>query len=403
MGDVATRIRSRLAPLAFACIAFSCAAWPVLGADRILGREGPAVLFERQGQRVLLLTGTPYEMGYQHGRLLAKDVKALVSRLLLLTCAADFKQEGNFLAGSIEKAWKAVEPHVPLRYREEMRGLAAGSGAPVHSVELANVFPELFHCSGFALFGKATKDGELLHGRVLDYMTEVGLQEHAVLIVQRPKGHIPFANWGFAGFIGSVTIMNAKGIGVGEMGGRGEGKWNGQPMAFLVRRAAEEADTLDRAIDIFRDTPRTCEYYYVVSDGKARRACGLAATPEVLDIIRPGKVHPKLRKPVPDTVLMSAGKRYDALVERVRAGYGRFDTPAAIRLMKRPVAMKSNLHDALMRPATGDMWVAIAGDPAAEPYSFLACDRAYVHYNLHKLLAMLPPSPIHPRQKPHRP
>ena len=392
-----TKVSRRMGALSFCKIgplaltaALLGACWPTRAGDRVSGREGPGMLLERQGQRVLLLSGTPFEMGYQHGKLLAQDVKVLVGRLLLVALVADREKKKDLFAGTIERAWKALAPHIPARYREEMRGLAAGSGVPIHQIELANVFPELFHCSGFALFGKATTDGQLLHGRVLDYMTEVGLQKHAVLIVQRPKGYIPFANWGFAGFIGSVTIMNAKGVSVGEMGGRGEGKWNGQPMSFLVRRVAEEADTLSKAIDIFRNTPRTCEYYYVVADGNIPDARGLAATPEKLDVILPGKAHPKLLKPVPDAVLMSAGGRYNALVEKVKARYGHFDVAAAIELMKRPVAMKSNLHDALFRPATGDLWVSIAGDPAAEPKTFRACDQPYVHYNLKKLLNMLP-------------
>ena len=59
----------------------------------------------------------------------------------------------------------------------------------------------------------------------------------------------------YAGFIGSVTGMNAKKISVGEMGGRGLGHWDGVPMAFLVRMALEEANTLDEAVAVFRDHP----------------------------------------------------------------------------------------------------------------------------------------------------
>ena len=51
---------------------------------------------------------------------------------------------------------------------------------------LANFFPELFHCSGFSLFGNATVGGRMYHGRVLDYMRGVGLEQNAVVIVYQP-------------------------------------------------------------------------------------------------------------------------------------------------------------------------------------------------------------------------
>ena len=133
----------------------------------------------------------------------------------------------------------------------------------------ANFIPEMFHCSGFAIANTATKDGTLYHGRVLDYATDWGLQEHALLIVAEPDGGIPFVNVTYAGFIGSVTGMNAEHVSVGEMGGRGLGLWSGVPMAFLVREVLEKGKDLETAISIFRDNERTCQYYYVVADGKS--------------------------------------------------------------------------------------------------------------------------------------
>ena len=113
----------------------------------------------------------------------------------------------------------------------------------VQDIIVANFIPELFHCSGFALSGSATKDGTLYHGRILDYGCDWRLQEHAVLTVAEPRGKIPFVNVTYAGFVGSVTGMNAERISIGEMGGRGMGHWDGVPMAFLVRMVLEEADT----------------------------------------------------------------------------------------------------------------------------------------------------------------
>ena len=151
-------------------------------------------------------------------------------------------------------------------------------------------------------------------------------------------------------------------------------------MGFLLRRVLEEADTLDEAVGVFKNNPRTCEYYYVVSDGKIPDARGLACTPEKIDVIKPGEAHPQLPTPVKNCVLLSAKDRYVELVKRVKEHYGKIDVAQAIDLMLRPVAMKSNLHDVLFAPQSYDLWVAVA--KRHEP----ACFQPYVHYNLKAVL-----------------
>ena len=193
------------------------------------------------------------------------------------------------------------------------------------TIVAANFIPELFHCSGFAIGGSATEDGTLYHGRILDYACDWRLQEHAVLVVAEPEGKIPFVNVTYAGFIGSVTGMNAGRISIGEMGGRGLGHWEGVPMAFLVRMALEEADDLDRAIAVFRDNPRTCEYYYVIADGESGKGVGMEASWDTFRVIAMGETHPRLPHALKDAVALSAGDRYEELVRRIKAGHGKFD------------------------------------------------------------------------------
>ena len=143
-----------------------------------------------------------------------------------------------------------------------MDSLASAAGLPREEVRLANFFPEMFHCSGFAVYGKATTDGRLYHGRILDYMRGMGLEQSAVVMVFQPDRGNAWVNVGYAGFIGSVTAMNEKHLAIGEMGGKGQGHWDGKPMAELVREVMEKANTLDEAVEIMRKGPRTCEYYY---------------------------------------------------------------------------------------------------------------------------------------------
>lgn len=356
----------------------------VVAQAETLGRAGAGWLESVDGYLVLHLKGTPYEMGVQHGKLLSNHVRENM-KFLLETKADETVME----AGPVKVTPKSIlptivqtqRPFVPEKYFEEMRGLADGAGVKVEDVQLSNFIPELFHCSGFAVMNSATKDGTMYHGRVLDYGCDLRLQEHAVLIVQEPTGGIPFVNVSYAGFIGSVTGMNAEHVSIGEMGGKGLGQWQGTPMSLLVREVLETSHDLDAAVEVFRSHKRTCEYYYVIADGKTNRAFGIEATPEKLTTVSPGESHPRLAKPVTDTVLLSAGERYEELAKRVKEQYGKLDADSARHLMDRPVAMKSNLHDALFEPRSTRMWVANAS-PSGQP----AAEQKYYAFQLSELL-----------------
>jgi isopenicillin-N N-acyltransferase like protein len=356
-----------------------CLAWLSSAAAsaeaKTLGRYGAGWLEEIDGYLVLHLEGTHREMGLQHGKLLGDHIRQNVDYVM-----HERGEEAIAELGPISIKPNAViaqivniqRQHVPQKYWEELEGLAEGTGLPIEEVQAANFIPELFHCSGFALMNSATKDGTLYHGRVLDYGVDLKLQEHAVLIVAKPKGGIPFVNVTYAGFVGSVTGMNASHVSIGEMGGKGLGQWNGVPMAFLVREVLESAGDLDEAVAVFRDSPRTCEYYFVIADGKSNRAVGMEAGANQFALVQPNTSHPLLPRPVKDAVLLSAGERYQHLVDRTEAKLGEFTAEDALRLMDRPVAMKSNLHNALFEPKSTKFWVANAnakGEPAAEqPY-----------------------------------
>ncbi|MBS0264379.1 MAG: peptidase C45 [Planctomycetes bacterium] len=339
------------------------------------------------GYPVLHLKGTPYEMGYQHGALYKQHVRENMDNLLVkrgdqTVQVGPLKVKPRSVIDSITAVQKK---HVPEKYWEELRGLSAAADIKYQDAVAGNFIPELFHCSGFAIMNTATKDGTLYHGRVLDYAIDWELQDHAVLIVAEPEGGIPFVNVTYAGFIGSVTGMNAKSVSVGEMGGRGIGHWAGVPMAFLVREVLERGGDLDEAIAIFRDNPRTCQYFYVVADGKTNRAVGMEASWDRFELIESGAAHPLLPTPVKDTVLMSAGDRYKELARRTQAGQGVFDADSALKLMDCPVAMKSNLHNVLFAPRSTRLWVANASHDK-QP----AANQKYYAFQLTDLLARKP-------------
>ncbi|MDB5351063.1 MAG: Acyl-coenzyme A:6-aminopenicillanic acid acyl-transferase [Planctomycetota bacterium] len=367
---------------------FLTLAGPVHADTHTIARCGQGFLEDVDGYRVLHVKGTPYEMGFQQGALLKEDIKELVhflfdvkaKELKIKVAGKEVQPNARAIIAGIAASQKKF---VPARFFEELKGVADGAGMSIEDITVANFIPEMFHCSGFALSGSATKDGTLYHGRVLDYGCDWRLQEHAVLTIAEPDGKIPFVNVTYAGFIGSVTGMNAKQVSIGEMGGAGLGHWAGVPMSFLVRMALEEADDLDEAVSIFRDNPRTCEYYYVVADGKTGKGVGMEACWDRFNLVQMGESHARLPHGVKDAVLLSAGDRYEELARRVKAGHGTFDATSARELMSRPVAMKSNLHSVLFETKSSRLWVANAskdGQPAAsQPYHAFRLSELLTH------------------------
>lgn len=382
-------MRSRWNCFGVMIFAVAACCHPNLLSAQTVARCGAGWLELVDGYPVLHLKGTPYEMGYQHGALMKQHVRDNMHQLLVVKAAEAPTVKIGPLTMTVRNAINMIlaiqEAHVPARYFEELDGLAAGAELSPADARAGNFIPELFHCSGFAVMNSATKDGTLYHGRVLDYAVDWGLQDHAVLIVAEPEGRIPFVNITYAGFTGSVTGMNAEHVSIGEMGGGGLGHWEGRPMALIIREALETAKSLDEAIAVFRDGPRTCQYYYVVADGRTNKAVGMEASWDKFEVIEPGKAHPLLPTPVKDCVLLSAGERYVELTKRAESGRGKFTAEDALKLMERPVAMKSNLHNVLFEPKSTKLWVANAG-PDKRP----AAEQKYHRFQLSELLKRRP-------------
>lgn len=357
-------------------------AWTLVAQDMALvakDPEGHGALYKVGEKRVLVVDGTPEQMGGAHGRLLADLVPQMMPKTMALVATGYAVQKGEWFYDHIEDINRRAAPHTPERFLRECKAMAAAAKIAERDAMCGNFFAELFHCSGVAVRGKASADGRVVHARVLDYMRDINMQNCAVLQVFIPEGGYPWVSVGYAGFLGTVTAMNARGLAIGEMGGRGEGHWDGLPMTFLLREIAEKAETVDQALDILRKASRTCEYYYVISDAK-RNMVGVYATWDKLEVLQPGEQNSRL-PPVPeDTVMFSGGSRAEELSKRLHEQFGKITPETMIEIIKRPVAMKSNLHDAVFMPETLDLWFADAGKRTP------ACDEPYTKVNLNHIL-----------------
>jgi len=345
----------------------------------IFSRASHGVLAQSNDRYFMVVAGTPEQMGAAHGRLLKNWVQAMVDRVVYGVGGAESVMSGEWFIDTSAEIYRRTSPHIPKRFMAECDAMSRAAEISIRDGRYANLFPERFHCSGIAVAGKATRDGQVVHARVLDYMRDIGLQRRGVTMVFIPDGYNAWLTQSYAGLVGTVTAMNDKHLAMGEIGGRGEGQWDGMPMTFLMRDVMERAATVDEAIEIIKKTPRTCEYYYVLSD-KSGAMAGLYCTKDKVDVILPGEDHPDL-PPIPeDTVVISGKDRARAAVERINKHYGSIDAKTMIEIIKRPVAMRSNLHNAIFLPEKLEMWAAEAGETTP------ACDEPYIRCSLPELI-----------------
>ena len=396
----------------------------------VVEKEGSGYLEKDQEQLIIHLKGSPYELGFQHGKLLKNKIADVVDRFIDTPPKNEF---GRDRLKEFKLALPMIIPHIPERFIQELHGLADGSGIPYDKILLLNLYPEMFHCVGITVSGKATKNQELYHVRVLDYgVAKKQLQDAAVLMIVEPQEGYPFLNVSYAGFIGVVTGMNNQKISLGEIGGLGYGNWNGIPMSFLLRDILEKSSSIQDANGIFTNSPRTCEYYYVVADGKTNQSKGYYVTASQIHAIEPGISYALMaprdlpsnyghdgrndkffmspylmeqseyqtaiyqdgikkdalvalfhRQPVDCIVLTGFAnpKRYPILVDRLLQKYGNISIEDLQNVIKTPVTCETNLHNAIFYPEKLQVWISHPG-----PNGEAASDQVYRSFSLPELL-----------------
>jgi isopenicillin-N N-acyltransferase like protein len=218
---------------------------------------------------VIVVGGTPYEMGWQIGSLMRDQIQAFVP-----AAVAGFKAQLQLTDEAVDQVWATTSAFTDDRVEQELAGLAEGSGVPVRSLQHAHCLPLLmpYSCSSIAAWGKATEDGHLYQTRNLDWSLEAGAHNFPVLAVYLPANGHPHVLPTFAGIIGANCGMSAAGIALSEMGDSPEKEmpYNVQAPHFTAwfRTLMYDADSLTEALDIFHRIPATKRYHFVFGDGR---------------------------------------------------------------------------------------------------------------------------------------
>lgn len=244
-------------------------------------------IVEMGDEKVLVLVGSHEEMGWEHGRVFREQVGLLIEQFL---------KRGEALFGlpysSLLDLSKDYEPHIPDFYKAEMHALSEGAEVPYADILGLNALVDVDACYSQRL-GQCCNvvmmmaDGHLAHGRNLDFPVPPRVNRDASVIIARNPSEpdlIPSVSITWAGYIGSVTGCNARGLSIGVVTSPGNiPVRDGVPLSIMLRQVMEQSVSLEEAYALVSTSPRTGGYNIAVTDGPARAAMGIECTPELCE------------------------------------------------------------------------------------------------------------------------
>ena len=258
--------------------------WPTREAVQTFG---PAYRYPSAGWIYLHIEGAPYERGYQHGHLMAREIPEYLAR-----CAAELgtkEQWEHYRTTSNALFLRGFDREI----MEEMRGIADGASdagakwlnrrVDLMDIVVANVTVELGelasavsttatgleglgfskpayaggnrdsamdHCSAFAATGPATRDGKMVIGHVTWWPLTLAEQTNVMLDIKPANGHRMLIQ-SYPGGIESGTdwYQNDAGMVLTETTIR-QTPFNSQgtPVAFRARMAIQYGGNVDEVV-----------------------------------------------------------------------------------------------------------------------------------------------------------
>ncbi len=241
------------------------------------GRSEGGQLKFINGLPVLLVAGTPREIGRQKAALTGDAVKAI----------ADYPQK-LLRTFHCERRWPIVVAdgrslfrQAPADHREELQAFAKATGIDPDLGVAANTIMDTYRgwlgCSSLLVSAEKSATGAPLFGRNLDFYALGILDHYGLVTVYRPRGKHAFAAVGLPGMLGCLSGMNDAGLAlaVHEVFLSADGStWlnrKAMPYTLCFRRILEECTTIEEAEKLLRSLPRSTLLNLAVCD-----RCGVA-------------------------------------------------------------------------------------------------------------------------------
>lgn len=232
---------------------------------------------------VIRLFGTPYEMGRQHGELLAGKIRELSEIRLNLACR--FASEHG-VDVTHEDCFNLARIHLPIHEEhcpeivEEWRGIADGAGLSVEDVFFANALTdfqdvlwqfsgvEVHGCTSFLIGPEASANGNTMIGQTWDMHASA---ERFISVFHRTPNDGPESLTVTA--TGCLTLIgvNSAGIAVGNNNLRPTDARPGVIYLALLHQALRQTEWRE-AVSVITETPRASGHNYIMAHESGARS-----------------------------------------------------------------------------------------------------------------------------------
>lgn len=369
--------------------------------QKILSKAKVEVIGEGKDKiNVLYAQGTPYEVGFQHGRLLKEQVRANIGNVMNLADLMIKKSNKPEVKQKLINGAKNLEQHIPQHFKEEIRGLADGAEMSLESILFLQCIGDIAEhgCSNYALSEGATENKEMIQVRILDFPLDLEVQRNPLISIVKPSTGNTYITIGWTGLIGTVTGISKNKIAVGEMRGDNAVKayrntnnlgdknetLEGIPMPFLLRDVLQFDNNLEEVTQRLKTAERTNCYVYVISDGKTQDSRAYVTDHELFEEYNKTNFLNALSVVEPDTQfanlegIVFGGHNNDLINSKIRDNYGRINEEMIKKDFNPALAMKDDLQITIYN--LSNMTIQVANAEGKEK----ACDRPYVLLDLNK-------------------
>jgi isopenicillin-N N-acyltransferase-like protein len=283
---------------------------------------------------LVVVGGSPYEMGWHLGRLMGQEIRQLVPEVL-----DKVKAGAGLDRQTLAAAWARTAAFTDDRLEQELLGLADGADVPLAALQAVHALPLLmpYSCSSIAAWGRATSDGHLYQTRNLDWDLALGAHDFPAVVLYLPDAGTPHLLPSFAGFAGANCGLSGSGIALSEMGYSPPEDMpydlDAPHFTSWFRTILYDAGGLGGALAIFRRQPPTKRYQFVFGDGRAERKAvkiQADATPAAVEVRIWGADDPSdplAPDVLPDVVYQDEGR---GIFPFLRRHHGGLDGPRLV-------------------------------------------------------------------------
>lgn len=329
-------------------------------------KSGNGELLFDNGIPVLVLRGSPQDLGAQQGALLKPQLGQIVDTYL-----SRFLGKENNKAIAL-KALEEMKPFMPDAYVTELEAMASAAGVSPDKLKLLHTIidiPRMPFCSAVIAGPPATAKGVgLVFGRNLDFFSLGIADKYTLITVYHPIGKKSFASVTWPGFAGVLTGVNEDGLVLAMLVSLDStSASNGMPSIMLLREALENASNVDSAIQLIQNAKRSAPVNLAIAGAGGNYAI-IEFTRNQVAVRRPDKgLLYCTNWFVSDEMRVSKGDdRYETMRRLAEQSYGNIGVTETMDILKAVPMSMINLQSMVILPKDKTLYLASGSIPATK-------------------------------------